>query len=316
LSSSELQSTALAADAHRRRGRLRRERVLRAAIPYSLVAPSILVVGAVLAYPLYELVRISLQHYGLAELIQRRGQWIGLDNYRSVLGDSLFWRVLLRTVVFTIANVGLTMGLGTLIALLMTRIGTVVRVLLGVGLMLVWAMPPVVGVQIWYWMTNYQNGVVNYTLGLGQHDWYATPFSQLALVTALVVWGALPFVVVTVYAGLAQVPGELVEAAKVDGAPPWRVFRDVTFPILKPILLILTSLSIIWDFGVFTQPYLLIGASHVDASNYLMGIYLFQEGYAHSDFGRGAAISVLMLFMVALMSVFYVRRMVKMGDVT
>jgi N,N'-diacetylchitobiose transport system permease protein len=94
------------------------------------------------------------------------------------------------------------------------------------------------------------------------------------------------------------------------------VFLDITPPILRPILLILTSLSIIWDFGVFTQPFLLIGREHVDPSNYLMGIYLFQEGYAKSDFGRGAAISVLMLFMVAVMSVFYVRRMVKMGDVT
>jgi N,N'-diacetylchitobiose transport system permease protein len=280
------------------------------------VAPSILVVGAVLAYPLYDLVRVSFQHYGLFELIRRHGQWIGLHNYGSVLHDSVFWHTLERTVVFTAANVTLTMVLGTLVALLMTRVAGVVRILLGIALMLVWAMPPVVGVQVWYWMTNYQNGVVNYAFGLGQHDWYATPFSQLALVTTLVVWGALPFVVVTVYAGLSQVPGELVEAAAVDGARPWRVFRDVTFPILKPIFLILTSLSIIWDFGIFTQPFLLIGREHVDHSNYLMGIYLFEEGYAKSDFGRGAAISVLMLFMVALLSVFYVRRMVKMGDVT
>ena len=83
------------------------------------------------------------------------------------------------------------------------------------------------------------------------------------MVTLLIVWGAIPFVTITVYAGLAQVPRELVEAAEIDGAGPVRVFRDVTFPILKPILLILTSLSIIWDFGVFAQPYLLIGASHV-----------------------------------------------------
>ena len=273
-------------------------------------------VVAVLAYPLYELVRLSFQHYGLFELIRRQGQWIGLDNYRSILQDPVFWRTLERTVVFTIANVALTMGLGTLIALLMTRLGAFVRVLLGIGLMLAWAMPPVVGVQVWYWMTNYQNGVVNYVLGMGQHDWYTTSFSQLALVTTLVVWAALPFVVVTIYAGLAQVPGELVEAAAVDGAAPWRVLRDVTFPILKPIFLILASLSIIWDFGVFTQPFLLIGQSHVDPSNYLMGVYLYEEGYAKSDFGRGSAISVLMLLIVAAMSVFYVRRMVKIGEVT
>ena len=119
-----------------------------------------------------------------------------------------------------------------------------------------------------------------------------------------------------VYAGLAQVPRELVEAARIDGASPWRVFRDITFPTLKPIVLILTSLSIIWDFGVFTQPYLLIGAAHVDASNYLMGVYVFIEGYSHADFGRGAAISILMLVMVAAMSVVYVRRMVRMGEVS
>jgi N,N'-diacetylchitobiose transport system permease protein len=320
LSSSQLPSTAIAAEtslqASRRRSRLRRERALRGLVPYSLVAPAILVVAAVLAYPLYELVRLSFQHYGLFELIRREGQWIGLDNYRSILNDPVFWRTLERTAFFTIANVALTMGLGTLLALLMTRLGTFVRVLLGIGLMLAWAIPPVVGVQVWYWMTNYQNGVVNYALGLGQHDWYTTPFSQLALVTTLVVWGALPFVVVTIYAGLSQVPGDLVEAAAVDGAAPWRVFKDVTFPVLKPIFVILTSLSIIWDFGVFTQPFLLIGQSHIDPSNYLMGIYLYEEGYAKSDFGRGSAISVLMLLIVAAMSFYYVRKMVRMGEVT
>jgi N,N'-diacetylchitobiose transport system permease protein len=135
-------------------------------------------------------------------------------------------------------------------------------------------------------------------------------------VTTLVVWGALPFVVITVYAGLAQVPNELVEAAEIDGARAWHVFRDVTFPILKPILLILTSLSIIWDFGVFTQPYLLIGQAKTVPSNFLMGTYLFEEGYLKSDFGRGAAISILMLLIVAVLSIVYVRKMVRIGDVT
>ena len=128
------------------------------------------------------------------------------------------------------------------------------------GLVLVWAMPAVVAVQVWYWMTNFQNGVVNYILtelhvgDFEQHDWYATTFSKLAMVTLLIVWGALPFVAISLYAGLAQVPHELVEAARIDGASPLRVFRDITFPALRPIFFILTSLSIIWDFGVFTQP--------------------------------------------------------------
>ena len=291
-----------------------------AAVPYLLVLPVIAAIGAILGYPLYRLVVLSFQRYGLPELIQREGEWIGLDNYRSVLSDSVFWDTLVRTVVFTVANVGLTMALGLGIALLLVRLSKPVRILLTAGLVLVWAMPAVVAVQVWYWMTNFQNGVLNHvltTLGVGdffQHDWYATTFSKLAMVTLLIVWGALPFVAITLYAGLAQVPRELVEAASIDGAGPWRAFRDVTFPALKPILLILTSLSIIWDFGVFTQPYLLIGASQSNETNYLMGVYVYIEGYAHSDFGRGAAISILMLLIVAALSVVYVRKMVRMEE--
>jgi N,N'-diacetylchitobiose transport system permease protein len=304
----------------RRRRPLSLRRVGAAAVPYLLVLPVIVAVGAILGYPLYRLVTLSFQRYGLPELIQRKGEWIGFDNYRSVLSDSVFWDTLGRTVVFTAANVTLTMVLGMAIALLLVQLSAAVRILLTAGLVLVWAMPAVVAVQVWYWMTNFDNGILNHaltTLGVGdyfQHDWYATTFSKLAMVTLLIVWGALPFVALTLYAALSQVPRELVEAASIDGAGAWRTFRDVTYPTLKPILLILTSLSIIWDFGVFTQAYLLIGASHVNASNYLMGVYVYIEGYSHSDFGRGAAISILMLLIVAALSVVYVRRMVRMEE--
>jgi N,N'-diacetylchitobiose transport system permease protein len=310
---------AAAAETPLLRSRRRRRPWAREAIPYGLILPVVVVIGAILGYPLYWLVRLSLERYGLFELIQHHGPWVGLHNFGSVLHDRVFWHTLLRTVVFTAANVALTMAIGMLLALLLVRVGPVVRVLLSSGLVLVWSMPVVVAVQVFYWMTNFQNGVLNYVLTelhLGdyfQHDWYATTFSQLGLTTALIVWGALPFVAITLYAGLAQVPHDLVEAAEVDGARAWRVFRDITLPILRPILLILTSLSIIWDFGVFTQPYLLIGQSKITPDNYLMSVYLFEEGYFKTDFGRGAAISILMLAMVAVLSVVYVRRMVRIG---
>jgi N,N'-diacetylchitobiose transport system permease protein len=89
----------------------------------------------------------------------------------------------------------------------------------------------------------------------------------------------------------------------------------VTLPILTPILLILTSLSILWDFGAFVQPYLLIGASHIHPSNYLMSVYLFTEGFQKADYGKGSAISILMLAIVVVLSFFYVRKMVRVGEV-
>jgi N,N'-diacetylchitobiose transport system permease protein len=323
LTPSELPGTAYAAEAGirpRRRRPFTVARVVRGAAPYLLILPVVAIVVAILGYPLYHLARLSFQKYGLFELIAHHGTNVGWANYSSILHDQVFWHVLVRTIVFTVANVALTMGIGTLLALLLTKVSSVVRVLLTAGLVLAWSMPPVVAVQVWLWMTNYENGVLNYTLtklhvgNYFQHDWYATPFSQLSLTTSLIVWGAIPFVVVTVYAGLTQVPTEIVEAAEIDGARPWRVFWDVTVPIIKPIFLVLTSLSIIWDFGVFTQPFLLIDQTRINASNELMGVYLFEEGYLKTDFGRGAAISILMLLIVAILSIFYVRKMVRMGD--
>ena len=320
---SELPGTAYAAEAGirpRRRRPFTVARVVRGAAPYLLILPVVAIVVAILGYPLYHLARLSFQKYGLFELIAHHGTNVGWANYSSILHDQVFWHVLVRTIVFTVANVALTMGIGTLLALLLTKVSSVVRVLLTAGLVLAWSMPPVVAVQVWLWMTNYENGVLNYTLtklhvgNYFQHDWYATPFSQLSLTTSLIVWGAIPFVVVTVYAGLTQVPTEIVEAAEIDGARPWRVFWDVTVPIIKPIFLVLTSLSIIWDFGVFTQPFLLIDQTRINASNELMGVYLFEEGYLKTDFGRGAAISILMLLIVAALSIVYVRKMVRMGD--
>jgi len=304
-----------------RRRSLSWRRVGSGAVPYGLILPVVVVLGAILGYPIYSLVRLSLQQYGLFELIRHQGRYIGLHNFGLVLHDPVFWHTVVRTIVFTIANVGLTMTLGTLMALLLVRVSAWVRILLTAGLVLVWAMPPVVAVQVWNWMTNYQNGVLNYVLtelhvgNYFHHDWYATTFSQLGIVTVLIVWGALPFVVITVYAALSQVPGELVEAAEIDGARPWQVFLDVTMPVIRPVLLILTSLSILWDFGVFTQPYLLIGQPAIHPGNYLMAIYLFEEGYFKNDYGRGAAISLLMLVIVAAMSVVYVRKMVRIGEV-
>ncbi len=296
-------------------------RVGRGSVPYALVLPVAAVLAAILGYPIYSLVRLALQQYGLPELIQHKGHYIGLHNFGLVLHDPVFWHTALRTIIFAAVNVALTMVLGTLVALLLVRVSGWVRILVTSGLVLVWAMPPVVAVQVWNWMTNYQNGVLNYVLtelhvgNYFHHDWYATTLSQLGIVTALIVWGALPFVAITVYAALSQVPGELIEAAEIDGARPWQVFLDVTMPVIRPVLLILTSLSILWDFGVFTQPYLLIGQPAIHPGNYLMAIYLFEEGYFKNDYGRGAAISLLMLLMVAAMSVVYVRKMIRIGDV-
>jgi len=307
--------------ASRRRRRFSRQRIGRAAAPYALLAPAAAVIGVILAYPLYLLFKLSFQKYGLFELIRHRGRWIGVDNYTNIFNDSVFWHVLGRTVLFTVVTVALTMVLGTAIALLLLQIGRFMRLALTTGLVLVWATPVVVAVDIWRWMVDFEFGVANYALTklhLGdfiRHDWFENPWSGFGVITALVVWGAIPFVTITVYAGLAQVPQELLEAAAIDGAKPWSVFREVTLPLLKPIFVILISLSIIWDFQVFQQIWIMLDQRPA-SDYYTMAIYAFSQSFRLSEYGLGSAIAVVMVFFMFLATLVYLRQMLKAGEVS
>jgi N,N'-diacetylchitobiose transport system permease protein len=288
-------------------------------LPYGLLAPSLLVLGAVLGYPLVHLVSVSLQHYRLRELIHGGGTYVGLDNYRAVLGDPFFWTVVLRTAVFTAIAVGATVGLSTVIAHLMTRMNRGPRIVLQSVLVLVWAMPSLVAIALWQWMFDFDFGVVNWALtriglsGFAQHNWFADPLQGFAVILALVVWAAIPFVAITLYAGFAQVPRELQEAARVDGAGGWRVFRHVTFPAVRAIYVIVVTLSIIWDFGVFQQVYVMLN-SRPSKDYYLVAIYSFVESFGVNDYGKGSAIAVIMILLLLTASVVYIRHMIRLGD--
>jgi len=300
----------------RRRARVRPGRAL---APYALLAPSLVVIVAVLAFPLYQLVALSFQKYGLFELIAHKGQWIGLDNYSTIFHDRQFWTVLVRTVGFTAFTVGSTMVLGTLIALLLAQLGSLMRLLITTGLVLVWSMPPVVSVSVWSWMVDYEFGVANWVLahlGLSyfdHHDWFVNPWEGFAVIAAIIVWGAIPFVAITVYAGLTQVPRELVEAASIDGSNAFRIFRDITLPILKPIFIILASLSVIWNFQIFSQIWI-IRNYRPESDYFVMSIYSFVTSFNVSNYGLGSAIALVMVLVMLSITFFYIRQMVRIGE--
>jgi N,N'-diacetylchitobiose transport system permease protein len=314
-----LTSAAAGSAAVRRRHRPLAERAFGGLSPYLLLAPAAVVIVAVLGYPIYLLTRLSFQQYGLAELVTKKGTWIGLDNYSRILHDEQFWTVVARTFVFTAVNVGLTMLFGTLIALLLVRLGRFMRLLLTTGLVLVWATPVVVAVNIFRWMVDFEFGVLNWTLTklhLGDFlnkDWFADPLTGFAVITAVIVWGAIPFVAITLYAGLSQVPRELVEAAEIDGAGRWQTFRDVTFPLLLPIFVILTSLSIIWDFQVFNQVWLMRDGEP-EEDYWLMSVYSFIEAFKLGEYGFGAAIAVVMVCFMFAATFIYLRQMIRLGE--
>ena len=291
-----------------------------ALLPYALISPSLLVIAGILAFPLGMLVWLSLQHYGLRELIQHSGDWVGLGNYQSILADPLFRQVVVRSLLFTFACVGLTIALSTLIALLLLKVRQAVRVIVMSALVFVWATPVIVTVDIWQWMFDYEFGVINYLLTqlhLGNfihHNWFDSPIQGWSVFVVVVVWGAIPFVTITLFAGLLQVPADVVDSAKVDGAGPLQTFRFVTAPMLKPIFLIVTCLSTIWDFGVFTQIYVMLN-QRPSSDYFTIAIYSYRESFGVTQYGLGAAIAVVLVVILIFVTLFYVRETVRVAEI-
>ena len=286
--------------------------------PYALITPALIVLALIVGWPLIQLIVTSFQEFGRAQVFGAPPTWVWFENYAKVLTDPVFYGVLSRTLVFAAACVIITMGIGTLIALMMTRLPKAFRVLLSVGMLLAWAMPALTATVVWGWMFDTAYGVVNYVLvnvfGMEeyfQHSWLIDPLSFFLVAGIIVVWGAVPFVAFTLYAGLTQVPDEVLEAAQLDGAGGFQRFRLIIFPYLKPVFLIVTILQVIWDLRVFTQIFALQDIGGIRAQTSTLGVYIYQTSIAGGEFGQGGAIAVLTAILLMSISIYYVRQVTK-----
>ncbi|MET7385149.1 carbohydrate ABC transporter permease [Streptomyces sp. NPDC005529] len=291
------------------------------ATPWALLAPCLLILALVLGYPLVRLVTLSFQKFGQSQLWGfQPAESVGFDNFSNVLGDSEFWAVVVRTIIFAGGSVIFTMVAGMLIALLLQRVSGWVKTLINIVLVASWGMPIIVATTVFKWLFDSDYGVFNALLSklpgvdMIGHNWFASGPQGLAVIMLLVVWGAVPFVVITLSAGLTQVPAELEEAARLDGAGAWGVFRYVTLPILKPIIVMLTTLSVIWDMGVFPQVFVMRGG-HPEAEFQLLTTYSYDRAFVVNDYAQGSAIALLTVLLLLGVVAVYMRQMLKIGEV-
>ncbi|WP_431781163.1 carbohydrate ABC transporter permease [Streptomyces chumphonensis] len=288
-------------------------------LPYVLIGPAVVALAVFLGYPLIRNVIVSLQQLGRIEMISRTTVWTGLGNYTELLQDDMFWTVVVRTFAFMAVNVVLIMVFGTLIGLLLNRLGKKMRMVLSISLVLAWAMPIVASATVFRWLFDTQFGVMNWVMrslgfeGYDQHNWFDTGFSTLAIVTLLIVWASVPFVALNMYAGLTTISGELYEAARMDGASNARIFRSVVFPMLKPFFLITTFLEIIWVFKAFAQIYAL-NAGGPNRESETLPVFAYVEGMSQMQFGVAAAASVLTILLLMIAMSFYFRLILKQED--
>ena len=296
------------APAHGRSALARARRLLH----YLPLLPSLFAFLVLLGYPVLLAVVISFQRMGLRELVHHQ-----LENYASILADPTFWAVAIRTLAFTAFNVALTMILGTLVALLLGALGRGMRLALSISLILAWATPALTASVIFQWLFDSKFGVVNWALtSVGifgdytNHSWFATGLSTFAVISLLIAWQAIPFVAFSLRAGILSVPTEQYEAARVDGATDRAIFRRITVPSLLPLFMILTFLSAIWDFKVFTQIWT-VRQGGPAGETVTLAIYAYLKGIAGAQYGLASAVAVVMVVLLALVLIPYIRTMLR-----
>ncbi|MFE7134574.1 carbohydrate ABC transporter permease [Streptomyces sp. NPDC057638] len=287
--------------------------------PYLLMLPAVVATLVFLGWPLINNGILSFQNLNMRQLIQHLTEWNGIDNYRDVLTGSDFWRVTGRSIVFMAVNVVLIMILGTLVGLLLARLGKRMRVALLVGLVLAWAMPVVASTTVYQWLFAQRFGVVNWVLvqlgfdGMADYNWMGTQFSTFFVVTLLIVWQSIPFVAINLYAATTTIPKELYEAASLDGANAWKSFTSVTMPFLRPFLYATTFLEIIWVFKAFVQVYT-INQGGPDRLTEILPVYAYIEGIGNQHYGMGSAIAMLTIVLMLILTAYYLRIVLKQEE--
>jgi ABC-type sugar transport system permease subunit len=297
--------------------------------PYLLLAPGLAGIAVVLLWPLIQVAVYSFQNYGLPQITgAQRTEWVGLGNFSTIFADSEFWLSLRITVLFAAVAVPLTLIVGTLVGVLLHRLGKKMAAFVSTAALLAWATPPVSASVLFYWLFSPDGGLVDWTLSklphwlVGSTDWAgfnwttSGALSAYTVLVILVVWQSFPFIAVTVLAGVKTVPAELYEAARVDGASPTRVFWKITYPLLKPIFLVLLLLSVIWDFNVFTQSYILTGGLG-NRDEFNLSLYIYAKAFTFPpSYGLGGALALIFTVILLIVTVGYVRASVRQGALT
>jgi ABC-type sugar transport system permease subunit len=296
--------------------------------PYLLLLPAFAGIALVLLWPLVQVAIYSFQNYGLPQVTGVLAtQWVGFANFTTTFHDPLFWLSLRTSVLFAVVVVPVTLVVGSIVGLMLNRLGKKMSIFVSTAALLAWATPPVSASVLFYWMFYKDGGLVDWTLArmphwlVGSTDWaqfnWATTGAVPAytLIALLVIWQAFPFIAVTILAGLKTIPAELNEAARVDGASPWRVYWRVTFPLLKPIYLVLLLLSVIWDFNIFTQSYTIAGVANSNEFN--LSLYIYDNAFTFPpSYGLGGALALIFAVILLVVTVGYVRSSVRQGALT
>jgi multiple sugar transport system permease protein len=280
----------------------------------ALIAPTVLIFSAVIAYPLLSAIYLSLFSIYTPTL---QGHWVGVANYASLLAEAAFWHSLGVTLVWTVGTLSLQLVAGVLIALLLHQ-NILFRSLARSLILFPYFVSTVVAVLVWRWLFNDLYGILNHLLvasGLVDMpvDWLGQMPNAMISVILVGTWKYFPFVVIAVLARLQSIPEHLYEAATIDGANGWARFWDVTLPELREVLVVVLLLRTIWDFKEFDLIYLLTGGGPL-TSTLTLPLLVYKESFGLNEMGKASAYAVAMMLVMLVFMTIYLRRARRGGE--
>jgi multiple sugar transport system permease protein len=285
--------------------RLRMGGETRAALLFLL--PSFVGFVVFYAYPALRGLYLSFTDFNL---LRNSGEWVGLRNYQGLLSDALFWNSLWITFKYVVINIGIQTVLALGIAVLMHRLtrSVVVRSIV----LLPWLLPNAVLALLWMWMLDPSLGIVNEWLdaiGIGAQGFLGSESQVIPTIAGMNIWRNMGYTALLLFGGLVMIPKSYYEAAALDGASEWRMFRTITLPLLRPVLALVLVVTVIGSFQVFDTVQLATGGfggapgGPGNASRVLY-LYIFQQAFEFNDLGYASALAValivLLVFVAAL----------------
>lgn len=273
-----------------------------------LIAPTVLVFCAVIVYPLVSAIYLSLFDIYTPTL---QGEWVGLDNYRELLGKGEFWASLRTNVIWTVGTLSLQILFGIAMALVLHQ-NIWFRSLARSLILFPYFISTVVAVLVWRWLFNDLYGILNHLMmAAGLIDMPVDYLGSMpnAMISVILVgaWKYFPFVVIAVLARLQTIPDALYEAARIDGAGPVARFFDITLPQLRDVLVVIIMLRAIWDFKEFDLIFLLTGGGPV-TSTQTLPLLVYKEAFALNHMGMAAAYAVAMMAVMLVFMIVYIRK--------
>lgn len=276
-------------------------------LPWLLILPSLVLAGGVIGYPFYEILRLSVSQ--VSRFGQVRG-FVGFDNFAAIAADPVFTAALLRTLVWTASVVGGTLALSIPVALVL-QLDFAGRGLARTIVMLPWSIALSMAAIVWMWAFNADYGMINATLRqwgiIGQSvQWLARPETAFPVEVGIGIVVSIPFTTTIVLGGLSSIPGDIYEAARIDGATPWQSFWYLTRPLLGPFLNIAIVLNVIHVFNSFPIIWVMTQGGP-DNSTHILVTYLYELSFYLGRPGPAAAVSLVMLAIVFTATALYMR---------